>query len=128
LLIGVSEVAIAHKANRLSPSALASAGDGHLLLYEVTVWESQVDLRGSIPAQLATQRALDYQIAAWELLDAGWDAPGAFLARHHVDGRVDGSLLAVVHGHWRIISENSAGVIHIANVIPVVVGGKLKAG
>ena len=44
LLIGVSEVAIAHKANRLSPSALASARDGHLLLYEMAIWEAQIYL------------------------------------------------------------------------------------
>jgi len=40
LLIGVSEVAIAHKANRLSPSDLASARDGYLLLYEMAIWEA----------------------------------------------------------------------------------------
>jgi len=94
----------------------------------MTVWVAQIDLRGPVPAQLSTQRAGHYKIAARKLLHPGWNAAGAFLACHHIDGWVDRSLLAVVHGHWRIISENNAGVIHIANVIPVVVGGKLKAG
>jgi hypothetical protein len=99
-----------------------------LLLDEMTVWEAQIDLRGPVPAQLAAQRTIDHQIATGKFLRPGWNAAGAFLACHHIDGWVDSSLLAVVHGHWRIISENSTGVIHIANMIPVVVGGKLKAG
>jgi hypothetical protein len=55
---------------------------------------------------------LDHQIAFGKLLSAGWDAAGAFLARHHIDGWVDGSLLAVVHGHGRRISEYLRRVIH----------------
>jgi hypothetical protein len=68
-----------------------------LLLDEMTVWEAQIHLGRSIPAQLAAQRAIDHQIAARELLHSGWDAPDALLARHHIDGWVDGPLLAVVH-------------------------------
>jgi hypothetical protein len=76
---------------------LPSPRDGHLLLLEMAVRKAQIDLRGSVPAQLATKRALDHQIASGELLSAGWDAAGAFLARHHVDVWLDRSLLAVVH-------------------------------
>ena len=97
------------------------------MLYQMTVWEAQIDLRGPVPTQLAAQRTIDHQITTGKFLRPGWDAPGAFLARHHIDGWVDGSLLAVVHGHGRIISVNDAGVIHIASVIRVVVGNKLKA-
>jgi hypothetical protein len=63
----------------------------------MAVREAQIHLRGPVAAQLTTQRALDHQIAFGKLLSAGWDAAGAFLARHHIDGWVDGSLLAVVH-------------------------------
>jgi len=80
-----------------SPSAPPSPRDGHLLLYEMAVREAQIHLRGPVAAQLTTQRALDHQIASGELLSAGGDAAGAFLARHHVDSWFDRSLLAVVH-------------------------------
>jgi hypothetical protein len=80
-----------------SPAALPSPRDGHLLLYEMAVREAQIDLRGPVAPQLSTQRALDHQIASGELLSAGWDAAGAFLARHHIDAWLDRSLLAVVH-------------------------------
>ena len=82
---------------RCSPATLPSPRDGHLLLYEMAVREAQIHLGGSVAAQLTTQRAWDHQIASGELLSAGWDAAGAFLARHHVDVWLDRSLLAVVH-------------------------------
>ena len=82
---------------RCSPSTLPSPRDGHLLLLEMAVREAQIHLGGPVAAQLTTQRALDYQIASGELLSAGWDAAGTFLARHHVDVWLDRSLLAVVH-------------------------------
>ena len=82
---------------RDSPAALPSPRDGHLLLLEMAVREAQIHLRGPVAAQLTTQRALDHQIAPGELLSAGWDAAGAFLARHHIDVWLDRSLLAVVH-------------------------------
>jgi hypothetical protein len=82
---------------RRSPAALPSPRNGHLLLYEMTVRKAQIDLRGPVATQLTTQRALDHQIASGELLSAGWDAAGAFLARHHVNVWLDRSLLAVVH-------------------------------
>jgi hypothetical protein len=63
----------------------------------MTIREAQIDLRGSVPAKLTAQRARHYQIASGELLSAGWDAAGTFLARHHVDVWLDRSLLAVVH-------------------------------
>ena len=80
-----------------SPAPLPSPRDGDLLLYEMAVREAKIHLRGPVAAQLATQRALDHQIASGELLSACWDAAGAFLARHHVDIWLDRSLLAVVH-------------------------------
>jgi hypothetical protein len=80
-----------------SPAARPSPRDGYLLLLEVAVREAQIHLGGPVAAQLTTQRALDYQIASGELLSAGWDAAGAFLARHHIDIWLDRSLLAVVH-------------------------------
>src|SRR5208283_2609003 len=60
---------------------------------------SNGQLRASMreETQLTAQWALDHQIASGELLSAGWDAAGAFLARHHVDVWFDRSLLAVVH-------------------------------
>ena len=79
---------------------------------EMAVREAHIHLRGPVAAQLTTQRALDHQIASGELLSAGWDAVGAFLARHHVDGWLDRSLLAVVHCHGRRIGERYKPVIH----------------
>ena len=80
-----------------SPAARPSPRNGYLLLYEMAVREAQINLCGPVAAQLTTQRALDHQIASGELLSAGWDAAGAFLARHYIDVWLDRSLLAVVH-------------------------------
>ena len=48
---------------------------------------------------------MDDQILAGKHLRSGWNAACAPLAGDHIDSGVDGSLLAVVHGHRRIISE-----------------------